>query len=1336
MSGIKPPGTLSPSEITITDFELWYEAFTDYVEVAHEKADDAKLRKLFLAIGGLEIRRVVKGLTLADNNFSTLIAAVKKYFQPVRNIILERHKFFQMHREHDEVLSNFLVRLRAQAELCDFHLTTEPIKNQLIRDQFIRCVNDKKITESLLSCNSLTLNDAIEKAEGLAQAAKDATFLSEASMQSDVRVFSLASQRRTNLRRNENVRCYCCKQFGHFSRDCPENEIQQCSSCKSRNHASRDCYKNQKCKFCSKFGHTSDFCRRRLRSEKQSHDEGSQINGRPTCASLEMSDDQITESRPQNAVLLLGNEISKGSLKYINVSLQDGEGSFLIDTGASFSVISNSLVKRLRIENQLSDCDFDGIAADKSRIRITKSYKCTLNVQAKSFTAILYVVDTHVDGILGMDLLPLIGLHFGPDSGIIFTLVSDMLRQYVDIFNKPLKESCLTGVEPRELIKLDSNASPKQSGPLRLSKPHQEFLKEHIEYLLEQDIIEESHSSWRHNPVIVTKSDGTYRMTVNYKPVNSVSSFDAFPFPIIDDLLSKLSGARFFSRIDFSQFYYQLPLIESDREKTAFQACGRLFHFKRCPFGLKNAVANCSRLMASVFKDIPNILLYLDDGLIYGRDKAEHDRTLEQVFQRIKDHNLSLNMKKCEFEKHSTVFLGHLIEDGAVKPDPDRLKPMMEFPIPQTSVQLQRFLGLATYYSKYIANYSGLSKVLYDKLNDFDEWTPLEKQAFLTIKSELAQSLLVIPDPKEILCLRTDASGQAIAAVLETVDRKPVYFCSRSLNSTERNKDIVELEALAIYWSILRCKTFLLGRHFKVLSDHRPLQYLFNKDHCNSKLSRWRLKLQEFDFEVVYCRGEDNVAADCLSRLNSLDFEGMTVLREEQVLDAQRFDDETRTMIKAIEGKYARKPEGVSDGLWKMKASLVVKNDSLRNRSERIFVPYSLRHKALTLGHGCHLGRTQTLERIRNCLFWPGLTNEISAFIDDCRVCSLVKPKFVSPESAPVLTKSPMETVACDFVGPLSPSSGFRYLLVIIDVFSRYPVVYPLRDLSTQSLIQKFGNFFSLFGFPDSVLSDQGSQFEAREFQDYLRNFGVRKLRTNAWHPSGNGLCERFNKTLKTAMLSFLNEHSFGTNEWVRSLNQCLLEYRTSVHSSTKQRPVDLFFSFNAHGFLPGRSRPTRDAFRDNLCSQMRNKKQIDQTARNRTFLPGTTVLVRNLTKPKFGPKGDLAKVVKQIDFHSVEVRLVDGGRAFRCSTSRLSHVPESFVPEDDSSSEASTAVTPSESGRGTGSGGASPVRVSGPERPRRACDEDGASRSRDSAPERPRRMCGPPQFYGERYFY
>ena len=1336
MSGIKPPEFLLPNDITLKDFELWYEAFIDYVTITQDasKLDDQRYRSLFLAIGGLEIRRIVNGLTLADNKFNTLVDAVKKYFQPVKNVILERHRFFHIQRGHDEDLSAFLVRLKAQAELCEFDdISIQSTRKQMIRDQYLRCVNDKKITEYLLTFNNLTLEDVVEKAEGLAQAQKDADSFSKTNENDQLLTFNVKKSVSTKY---ENTKCFRCNGFGHISRFCKARS-QRCISCNSPNHDTSNCFKNKKCSNCLKFGHTENFCRRSRSKDRSVNRQ--QIHYRSESRGVNLRHKQnhaYKKDNDQNRVLFIDKETCNGTLKYANVTFDGGKGSFLVDTGASFSVISNSLVKKFSLENSLSDCNFNGITADKSTVLITKCFKCDLTIENMSFKVVLYVMDTRVDGILGMDLLPKIGLHIGGGSCIICTLVPDILRRYSQVFDCPLKESYVKGIQPFEIIKLEKDAVPKQSGPLKLSKAHQDFLIKHIDFLLENDIIEESHSAWRHNPRIVNKSDGTYRMTINYKPVNACTKFDAFPFANVESMLNKLSGAKIFSRIDFSQFYHQLPLVESDREKTAFQACGRLYHFKKCPFGLKNAVAYCSRLMAEIFKGIDNIIVYLDDVLIYGRDKEQHDKTLESVLQRVKDHNLSLNMRKCEFEKRSTVFLGHLIEDGAVRPDPDRLKPLHDFPLPKSSAQLQRFLGLATYYSKYVQNFSGCAKILYDKLNDFGDWSPMEVQAFDSIKSQIANSLLTIPDPNEPLFLRTDACQDAIAAILETKDHRPVYFCSRMLNASERTKDIVELEALAIFWGIMRCKSFLLGRHFKVISDHRPLQYLLNNENCSNKLARWRMQLQEFDFEVQHCKGKDNLAADCLSRLTAIEVEGMSIIRNQQVIAAQKFDAETQSMITALQRSYRRKPGNVSDRLWKLKNYLMVDDQLLKTKSQRTFVPYSLRLKVLTLGHGCHCGRTQTLERIRSCFFWPNLTNEVSDFVNKCRTCSLVKPKFVHPESAPMLTKSPMETIATDFVGPLPSCNGYRYLLVIIDVFSRYPMIFPMRDMTVSSVIKQFGHFFSLFGFPDAVLSDRGSQFESKEFIDYLRSYGIKKLRTNAFHASGNGICERFHKTIKKSMIACLDEHSLSSNQWVSTLNSCLLEYRTSVHASTKHRPADLFFAFNVHGFLPNSTRSTSNSFANNIRSQIKNKMQVDKTHQNRNFQPGETVLVHNIGKPKFGLKGDLAKVIRQYDFHSVEIQFLNGGRVTRCNAGRLSHVNDDLIHESHEykyNSDCSAGT--SDTSERTSSPSRSCSRSPSPNR-RSPSPDRRSTRRVTFSDERPTRDCGPPQFYGDPVFH
>ena len=366
----------------------------------------------------------------------------------------------------------------------------------------------------------------------------------------------------------------------------------------------------------------------------------------------------------------------------------------------------------------------------------------------------------------------------------------------------------------------------------KFSSVDENTISQKVEELQAAGVIEPSFSSWRCMPVIVNKKDDGKRMTINYKPVNNQTVFDAFPLPVIEELIPKLSKAVVFSKLDFSQFYHRIPLVSSDREKTAFFACGKLWEYTRVPFSLKNAAAACSRIMNNIFSNIKNCVVYLDDILIFGANREDHDKALFQVFEKIRYHNLSLNPKKCSFCESSIDFLGFKASDGKVMPTEERITSVNNFPLPGDLKSLERFIGMSTYFGKFVQHFSSLISPLQAKKRSLLEgntrkanpsiefYTDIEKESFEGIKSELSSVVLTIPSDDDELILRTDASGTCLAAVLMTSDGKPVSFLSRVLTQAEKNYDIVEREALAIYWGIKRCKLFLLGRRFKVYSDH------------------------------------------------------------------------------------------------------------------------------------------------------------------------------------------------------------------------------------------------------------------------------------------------------------------------------------------------------------------------------------------------------------------------------------------------------------------------------------------------------------------------------------
>ena len=291
------------------------------------------------------------------------------------------------------------------------------------------------------------------------------------------------------------------------------------------------------------------------------------------------------------------------------------------------------------------------------------------------------------------------------------------------------------------------------------------------------------------------------------------------------------------------------------------------------------------------------------------------------------------------------------------------------------------------------------------------------------------------------------------------------------------------------------------------------------------------------------------------------------------------------------------------------------------------------------------------------------MQSSMKGYCTNCRVCATVKPAFRKPPLKPFLVDSPMSLIAVDYVGPLPTSHGASYMLVIIDCFSRYPEVFPVHDMSASTLIRCFRQFFSRYGFPDAVLSDRGSQLMSTEFIEYLARFNIAKKSTTAYHPSSNGLCERFNGTIQKIVKCLLTEKNLPNSAWSDVLPSALFAYRNSIHSTTGFKPTDLWFSFKVRDTMPRSDAPSVSNFnkaasniamnRNTRCNRVKGHVQ--------SFSKGDEVLVKNHRKVKFDLPGIYGTVVKQIDSHVAEVDL--GNRTVKVSTSQISPLPPDVPP-------------------------------------------------------------------------
>ena len=416
---------------------------------------------------------------------------------------------------------------------------------------------------------------------------------------------------------------------------------------------------------------------------------------------------------------------------------------------------------------------------------------------------------------------------------------------------------------------------PIKSKQYRTPVAYQNAVENEVNKLLDQGIIRESDSPWSSPVVCVKKKDGSLRLCIDYRKLNKITVDDNYPLPSMEELLVKVSGSKYFSTLDLKSGYHQIPVEETSIPKTAFVTNDKLFEYLYLPFGCKTAPAHFSRVMQSVLRSLvgKSVLVYLDDIIVIGDSVEEHLKNLIDVLDALERKGLKIKLEKCKFFQESVQFLGHIVSAKGIMPCWDKVEAIRNFPRPKTVKDLSSFLGLASYYRKFIKNFSDIARPL-DALKKSNKlvWTTVEEEAFEKLKSALSSDkVLAFPKFDRPFLVTTDASNIAIGGVISQLDdygiERPICFASRALKKQEKNYSTFHKEALAILWMLERHRFFLLGNPIVLKSDHRPLRDLFDKQDLGSRQSRWIERLLEFnikDFEFI--AGKSNVVADSLSR--------------------------------------------------------------------------------------------------------------------------------------------------------------------------------------------------------------------------------------------------------------------------------------------------------------------------------------------------------------------------------------------------------------------------------------------------------------------------------------
>ncbi len=456
-----------------------------------------------------------------------------------------------------------------------------------------------------------------------------------------------------------------------------------------------------------------------------------------------------------------------------------------------------------------------------------------------------------------------------------------VLKNYSDVFALDTDKLSTNNFYTQKL-KLSDN-TPIYVKNYRLPESQKSELNSQIEKLIENEIIEPSTSDYS-SPIFLVpkksdKSEKKWRLVVDFRKLNKKLIGDVFPIPRIDDILDQLGRAKYFSVLDLQSGFHQIKLDENSRDYTSFQTDKGSYRFTRVPFGIKIAPNSFARMMSLAFSGLTpeKAFLYMDDLIVIGCSKNHHISNLISVFENCRKFNLKLNPKKCNLFRHEVTYLGHKCTDKGVSVDDSKISSIQKYPIPKDANETRRFVAFANYYRKFIKNFAEITQPL-NKLtrkNINFIWSEECQKAFDKIKNALTKPpILVYPNFKKEFIIITDASKIGVGGTLcqnYNGILKPISYFSKSFTKGESNKSTIEQELLGIYFSIMHFRPYVFGRKFRVKTDHKPLVYLFSLKNPSSRLTRIRLELEEYNFEVEHIPGKNNYISDALSRITIKD---------------------------------------------------------------------------------------------------------------------------------------------------------------------------------------------------------------------------------------------------------------------------------------------------------------------------------------------------------------------------------------------------------------------------------------------------------------------------------
>ena len=1246
----------------------------DQLKLSTDEGQNFMYRRLLEAVGqrGRDFL-YAQVISKLDDSEKKSYAKIKQYLlnncQPKINYINVYGDFITSRQRDTESLVEFINRVRHQAQYIG--TTDKELVDKMTLTVILYGIKNKEMVDKILMLEKVPeLEQAIQMLkshEAIQENNRDRNNSDQTVDKVSRRYKKKPSHREDNKSGFGNSKCG------------------KCGSSHGRNCPARD----RRCHRCNKMGHFANCCRRgnnyKNRRNVNPVDEGEEeyeeerYDYDDAYENTESTTDKefLGEVTTVNSVGTTSSSVWKLKGFLSNTSgntVSTTPVIFKIDTGASVNCVPFSMYERKRW-GPLQPPGIKLLGAAETKLATKGVVTLNLSYRDRVISDKFYVVDNLKTPLLG--LTGINKLHIVKRIGETTTIKKSDRAKWTKEFPKLF--SGLGTMNRTYKIKLRENAEPiSVSAARRVPLPLYDAVKAELKKLEDQGIIEPISKPTKYcSPlVVVPKAGGKVRICGDFVHLNKDILRERFELPTVDATLGKLSNATVFSKLDANSGFYQIKLDPRSSELTTFITPFGRYKYKRLPMGISSAPEVYMREMHQIFEGMPGVACLMDDVAVVGKTKQEHDERLKEVLKKLQNEGVTLNPDKCLFGCSSMKYLGHIVDSKGIRPDPEKIKAVTEFPRPENVSGVRQFLGMVNQLTKFVPNIADKTKPIRELLHKENQflWTEIQEEAFKNLKDILTSTqVLAHYDNKKRTVLSTDASNSGLGACLyqESEGRlRPVAYASKSLTDTENRYAIIEKEALAVTWGCERFSQYLIGRCFEIHTDHRPLVASLQTkrlDSLSPRLQRLKMRLSRYDYRITYIPGKHQSVPDAFSRApvrsmetfmeaeiedyNIFSVQSMPIssIQLEKVINEQRKDQILSRLIDFFSKNKEREPTKqdfpleIREFMPIFHEITIVENVLLRGT--KIIIPSSMRKEMLRRIHEGHQGITKCQRLARDALWWPRINQEIENMVSNCESCS----KHQVPRAEPMINAEtpsyPWQKIGADFF----EWNNTTYLL-LVDYLSRWIEIAKMTSTSGTKTVDQFKSICAKFGIPEEIKTDNGPQFISQEFSSFCKQYEIKHTTSTPRYPQSNGESERAVRTIKNILKKCADAKD---DPYLAMLN-----YRTTPLESGLS-PAEVMLGRKPRTLIP---RPTSQLTK--RLPNIRNFRESDKKRKEKTkeyydkrrgvkekrdFRPETQVYL-----PKEKTKGEI--IAKRIEPRSYDILTPSG--ILRRNTSQFNPIP------------------------------------------------------------------------------